>query len=409
MEYLSLFLSLAWRNIWRNRRRTLITFVAIGVGVWSMIVLAALMDAWAMSVFNASTNTLTGHGQIHASDYLDDPTVDHRFVLSDGPLTTLLESANVKAWASRVRVPAIIQTERENSPVELVGINPQRERDLSFIGDAVHEGRYLKNNQDPGILLGRKLARRLHTSVNKRVVIMSQSSTGGIAERGFRVVGIFDAEQEETETAFAFVSLKQAQNMLAIGSDISEIAFLVHDLDSLPMFIQQLRNAAPELDIQPWYALEPFTDAILKISDGTIALWTVVMFVLVAFGLVNTLLMAVFERTREFGLLQALGLRPRLIIIVVLLESLLLIGVGVLAGLLSGALTVLAFHNGLDLGVLAKGATLFGAGRVLYPQLHTNQVIFIGLFVWIAGIFTSIYPAWRAVRESPVEAISKSY
>lgn len=409
MEFFSLFLSLAWRNIWRNRRRTLITFVAIGVGVWSMIVLAALMDAWAMSVFNASTNTLTGHGQIHASDYLDDPTVDHRFVLSKGPLTTLLESEHVKAWASRVRVPAIIQTERENSPVELVGINPQRERDLSFIGDAVHEGRYLKDNQDPGILLGRKLARRLHTSVNKRVVIMSQSSTGGIAERGFRVVGIFDAEQEETETAYAFIALKQAQDMLAIGGDISEIAFIVNDLNSLPEFIQQLRNAAPDLDVQPWYALEPFTDAILKISDGTIALWTVVMFVLVAFGLVNTLLMAVFERTREFGLLQALGLSPRLIIVVVLLESLLLIGVGVVAGLLTGIFTVLAFHNGLDLGVLAKGATMFGAGRVLYPQLHTEQVIYIGLFVWIAGIVTSIYPAWRAVRESPVEAISKSY
>jgi ABC-type lipoprotein release transport system permease subunit len=329
--------------------------------------------------------------------------------LPDGPLTALLESAQVKAWSTRVRVPAIIQTERENSPVELVGINPQRERDLSFIGDTIHEGRYLKDNQDPGILLGRKLARRLHTSVNKRVVIMSQSSIGGIAERGFRVVGIFDAEQEETETAYVFISLKQAQDMLGIGDDISEIAFVVHHLESLPLFIQQLRDAAPELDIQPWYALEPFTDAILKISDGTIALWTVVMFVLVAFGLVNTLLMAVFERTREFGLLQALGLRPRLIIIVVMLESLLLIGLGVVAGLLSGVFTVLAFHNGLDLGVLAKGATLFGAGRVLYPQLHMEQTVYIGLFVWGAGILTSIYPAWRAVRESPVEALGKSY
>jgi ABC-type lipoprotein release transport system permease subunit len=409
MELFWLFVTLAWRNIWRNRRRTLITFAAIGVGVWSMIVLAALMDAWAMSVFNSSTKTLTGHGQLHATNYLDDPSVDHRFSLSEGPLTELLDSAQIKTWSTRVRVPAIIQTERENSPVELVGIIPEREQGLSFIADAVHEGRYLEDQRDPGILLGRKLARRLHTEVNKRVVVMSQSSTGGIAERGFRVAGIFHSEQEETETAFAFVSEGQAQDMLRIGSDISEIAFVVHELNSLPGIIQQLRNAAPELDIQPWYALEPFTDAILKISDGTIALWTVVMFVLVAFGLVNTLLMAVFERTREFGLLQALGLKPHLIIVVVLLESLLLIGLGVLAGLLSGVLTVLAFHNGIDLGVLAKGATMFGAGRVLYPQLHTDQVIYIGLFVWIAGIVTSIYPAWRAVRETPVEAISKTY
>lgn len=409
MERFWLFLSLAWRNIWRNRRRTLITFAAIGVGVWSMIVLAALMDAWATSVFNASTKTLTGHGQIHAASYLDDPSVDHRFSLPEGPLTTLLESKQVKTWSTRVRVPAIIQTERENSPVEIVGIIPERERGLSFIADAVHEGRYLEGKQDPGILLGRKLVKRLHTNVNKRVVIMSQSSTGGIAEKGFRVVGIFDSEQEETETAYAFISQGQAQDMLAIGGDISEISFVVRELDSLPTFIKQLRHTAPELDIQPWFALEPFTNAILKISDGTIKLWTVVMFILVAFGLVNTLLMAVFERAREFGLLQALGLRPYLILLVVLFESLLLIGVGVLAGLLSGMSTVLAFHNGLDLGVLAKGATMFGAGRVLYPQLHIVQTIYIGLFVWIAGILTSIYPAWRAVRQTPVEAISKTY
>jgi ABC-type lipoprotein release transport system permease subunit len=407
VESFSLFFSLAWRNIWRNRRRTLITFAAIGVGVWSMIVLAALMDAWAMSVFNASTKTLTGHGQIHAADYLDDPSVDHRFPLPAGALKALLESAKVNAWSTRVRVPSIVQTERENSPVELVGIIPERERGLSFITDAVHEGRYLEGPQDSGILLGRKLARRLHTNVNKRVVIMSQSSTGSIAERGFRVAGIFDSEQEETETAFVFVALGQAQDMLAIDSDISEISFVMRELDSLPVFIQQLRSAAPELDIQSWSELEPFTDAILKISDGTIALWTVVMFILVAFGLINTLLMAVFERAREFGLLQALGLRPHLILLMVLLESLLLIGVGVLAGLLGGISTVLAFRNGLDLGVLAKGATMFGAGRVLYPHLDMVQTAYIGLFVWGAGIFASLYPAWRAVRETPVEAISK--
>ena len=196
--------------------------------------------------------------------------------------------------------------------------------------------------------------------------------------------------------------------MLAIDNDISEISFVMRELDSLPVFIQQLHRAAPELDIQSWSELEPFTDAILKISDGTIALWTVVMFILVAFGLINTLLMAVFERAREFGLLQALGLKPDLILLMVLLESLLLIGVGVLAGLMSGISTILAFGNGLDLGVLAKGATMFGAGRVLYPRLDMVQTAYIGLFVWGAGIFASLYPAWRAVRESPVETINKS-
>ncbi|MEJ2106337.1 MAG: FtsX-like permease family protein [Acidiferrobacteraceae bacterium] len=298
---------------------------------------------------------------------------------------------------------------RDNSPVVLVGIDPARERGLSFIANAVHEGTQLGNATEPTVLLGRKLARRLHTGVGRRVVLMSQGRTGNIAERGFRVVGIFTAENEQLETRLVFVPIEQAQGMLDIGTQISEIAFVLHDINKLPRFLQRLRTAAPALDVSSWSELEPFTAAILQISDGTVALWTVVMFILVAFGVVNTLLMAVYERTREFGILQALGLRPRLILIQVLMESLALVGIGVVVGLAGGALTVLSFHNGLDLGVLAKGAVMFGASRVLHPQLNVTESVYIGLFVWGMGILTSLYPAWRAAREVPVETINKSY
>jgi len=404
-----LFLGLAWRNLWRNTRRTLITFAAIAVGMWSMIVLAALMQAWAMSTFDSSINTLTGHGQIHGAKYLDDPSVEHRFTPPAGTLNKLLGSSQVKAWAPRVRVPAIVQTERDTAPVTLVGINPPKEKGLSFIANAVSEGRYLSSLNDPGILLGKKLAQRLHTGLNKRVVIMSQGRSGNIAERGFKVVGVYSAEQEQTEERYVFISLSAAQHMLDIGDDISEISFKLNNMDELPQFLGALNTAAPQLDIKSWSSLEPFTQAILDISQGTIALWTVIMFILVAFGLVNTLLMAVFERTREFGLLQALGMKPVYILWQVLLESVLLIGLGILAGFISGAATVLAFHDGLNLGVLSKGAMLFGVGRVLYPHMDWSQAVIIALFVWGMGVITSLYPAWRAAREVPVRTINQSY
>ena len=404
---MGLFLSLAWRNLWRNRRRTLITFAAIGVGVWSMITLAALMNAWAASTFQTAINTLTGHGQIHAQNYRDDPGVEHAFPRPTGELKALLDADAVKSWAARVQVPAIVQSERNNAPVTLVGIDPMQERGLSFIADAVNEGRYLIGADEHGILLGHKLAQRLHTGLGKRVVLLSQGRDGNIAERGFRIVGIFSADQAQSETRYVFIPRGQAQTMLGMGDEISEVSFILNNLDTLPDFLDQLRVIAPELDIVAWFTLEPFTQAILDISTGTIALWTVVMFILVAFGLVNTLLMAVYERTREFGLLQALGLRPRLILLLVLLESLMLIGIGVAAGLASGAVTVLAFHDGLEMGALAEGATMFGAGRVLYPQLDLSQSLIIALFVWGMGVVTSLYPAWRAARQAPAATINK--
>jgi ABC-type lipoprotein release transport system permease subunit len=409
MERLGLLASLAWRNLWRNPRRTALTFVAIGVGVWSMVVLAALMEAWGASAFDAAIKMLTGDGQIHAAGYLDDPTVEHRFSPPEGALRRVLESAPVRTWAMRVRVPAIVQTARETAPVTLVGIDADAERGLSFIPQAVREGEYLAGNSGSDVLIGRKLAQRLRTGVGKRVVILSQAASGEIAERGFRVVGLFETEQERDEKGFVFVPRATAQAMLGIGDDVSEIAFIVDDLAALPAVLQRVRDAAPQLHAVSWSMLEPFTKAVLDISDGTVALWTVIMFVLVAFGLVNTLLMAVFERMREFGLVQALGLRPRLLLVQVLLESAFLIGLGVVAGVVSGLATLIAFRGGLNLSAVAQGGALFGIGRTLYPHVNGPLTALIALFVWLMGIVTSLYPAWRAAREVPVETLSKAY
>jgi ABC-type lipoprotein release transport system permease subunit len=411
-DRLALFTELAWRNLWRNSRRTFITFAAISVGVWSMIVLAALMQAWGASAFDAAVRTLTGHGQIHAPRYLDDPTVDHRFDPPSPALRGVLNASDVRAWAARVRVPAIVQTARENAPVTLVGIDADAERGLSFIPDAIIEGRYLTSDasgDSAGVLLGRSLAQRLRTDLGKRVVILSQAVSGEIAERGFRVTGIFAAEQQETEKEFLFVSRPAAQSMLGIGDELSEIAFVLEDVERLPSALTDLRRAAPGLDVVSWSELEPFTQAILDISDGTIALWTIIMFILVAFGLVNTLLMAVLERTREFGLVQALGLRPRLLLLQVLLESAFLIGLGVLVGVAASVATLLGFHGGLDLSAVAQGGAALGIGRILYPEIDVALTIEIAVFVWVMGIVTSLYPAWRAARDVPVATINKAY
>lgn len=408
METFRLLTALGWRNLWRNQRRTWITFTAIGVGVWSMVFLASLTNAWAMSTFNASINTLLGHGQIHTQHYLEDPGVEHRLTITS-QLSTSLNQPAIKSWAPRVRVSAIVQSERESTPVTLVGISPEQERGLSFIADAITQGSYFNNDNDPGIILGQKLLKRLRTDLNKRVVLMSQDVNGMIAEQGFRIVGVFETDQKETETLYAFVSIKKSQAMLGIGDELSEISFLLNNLDNLPAYLDSLHQLIPELKVSAWFELEPFTLAILDMSDGTIAIWTITMFILVAFGLINTLLMAVFERTREFGLIQALGMRPRLIVLQVLFESVLLIGFGVFAGLVTGVLSIEYFSGGLDLGALAEGATMFGAGRVLYPEMDWLQGFYIVIFVWIMGVVFSLYPAWHASREVPVETINKSY
>lgn len=399
-----LILPLAWRNLWRNKRRSLLTMLAIFVAVMSMVVLGAFMRAWAGATIVETINNLTGHGQIHEMRYLDDPNVDYRISRVPESVVESLNNEPVIQYTYRVRVPAMIRTERENSPVELLGIQPANESGLSFISDAIVEGRYLENDSEGGILLGKKLADRLQTQLGRRIVLMSQHADGSISERGYKVVGLFTS-QPGIEKFNVFISLESAQTLLGINNDISEIAFKLDSRDKVSLFINSLRAKNSELDIQAWDELEPFTKAMIEMSDGSIMIWILVSFTVVSFGLINTLLMAVFERMREFGLFQALGMKPRWLLLQILIESTFMMAVATIVGLSAGILIVLAFEGGLDLGV---GASYFGAAQVVYPELDWNEVSFIGVIVMLLGVLASLYPAIKASRNVPVDVLSRA-
>ena len=408
MEAIKLIIPLAWRNLWRNKRRSLLTMLAIFVAVMSMVTLGAFMRAWSNASLVETINNLTGHGQIHASRYLDDPNVDHRITEIPADIIRLLNEEPVTHFASRVRVPAMLRTERESAPVELLGIQPKREIGLSFISGAVTQGRYLEGESDKGIILGVKLADRLQTKLGRRLVIMSQGSDGTINERGLRIIGLFSG-QPALEKSLAFISINTAQSMLEIDSDISEVAYRVKSLTEVGSVTQSLKASSKttsrELDIRSWDELDPFTKAMLEMSEGSILIWILVSFTVVSFGLINTLLMAVFERMREFGLLQALGMKPRWLLLQILFESTFMVSVATIAGLIVGSVIVLAFKDGMNLGI---GASYFGAAQIVYPEMDWNEVTYIGVVVIILGILASLYPAFKAARNVPVDVLSRA-
>lgn len=408
MAKLSLLFRLARRSVLRNRRRTVIILVAIAVGLWAMVSFAALTRGWERDVLHSAVFTLTGHVQLHAPGYRDDPAIDHVMDPPNDAVAKLLDGPEVSAWATRVRVPAVVMSEHETAGVTLVGIDPAAEEGLSFIAGAVHQGEQLASPDDRGIVLGRALADRLSTGVGKRVVVMSQAADHSVADRGFRVVGLFDGDREATELAFVFVGRRAAAKMLALGDRVSEVAAMLRDDRGLSSFVERLRAAAPGLDVQPWTVLEPLAQAMAVLGQAWIWMFFVVMYVAMAFGLVNTLLMAVLERTREFGMLQALGMRPRLILGQVVLESCILLAAGTAAGLLMTAGTLALLHGGIDLSFLAQGAEMWGMGKVIYPTLAASDAIGAVVLIVVLGVLASLYPAWRAARRVPVEAITRN-
>ncbi len=404
----TLLTTLAWRNLWRHTRRTVVMLFALVLGVWAMIALAAFVRGWMGDYVRKEILNLTGHVQIHARAYRDDPSVAHRMHPPSPKLVEALRDGRVVAWAGRIRVPGVVSSERESAGVTIVGIDPAAERGLSFIANAITEGRYLESPDDPGILIGRKLAERLETQPGRRVVLMSQDANNEIADRGFRIVGVFDAEPQAMETGYVFTGRRIAQEMLKVGDDISEIAIMTRDRNDLGTLVAALRAAAPNLDVAPWSELRPVLVLTEKVNSVILLVWFAVVFAAMSFGLINTLLMAVFERTREFGLFQALGMPPRYILQQVLIESLILLIIGLVLGNLAAWLTVTGLRDGIDLSAFAEGLALVGVSPVIYPALAIVDVVAANLIVMVLGVLASLYPAWRASRYVPVEAITRT-
>jgi ABC-type lipoprotein release transport system permease subunit len=400
---------LAWRNLWRNHRRTLIMLMAIAVGVWAMIFMSALMRGMVDQMVVDGINSLPGYVQIHHPGYLDDPSIENSLA---GPDVALIEAFNdpeVAGWSSRVRVPAMISSERNARGVTLLGVDPSGEFALGFDPSSIVEGRFLESPEDQGLVVGRKMLERLETDLGKRVVVMSQDPENNIADRGFRIVGVFKGKLEGTEEVFVYGGRTTVQSLLGMADQVSEIGVRGHDYRDVSSLLDLVRSAAPpDADVLPWMELDSYLGMMLKVMDGFVLVWIVVIFLALSFGLVNTLMMAVFERVREIGLMQALGMKPSAILYQVLLESLMLLTLGLVAGNILAIASILPIHDGIDISAVAKGMEMMGASSVLHPALKINDLMTANAVVIVLGIVTSLLPAWRASQYHPVEAIAKT-
>jgi ABC-type lipoprotein release transport system permease subunit len=268
------------------------------------------------------------------------------------------------------------------------------------------QGERLKDADDNRILVGRALAEQLRTDVGYRLVIITQGADGSTREAGFRIAGLFDADGSGLEKAFVFTGMRFLQSMLD-AQGVTEVSIRLTDDPQEGSIATRLREFFTGLDVLRWQELEPLAAAMFEFTEVAIYIWYFVMMGALIFGLVNTFITAVMERTRELGMLRAVGMRPGAVVVQVVLESMLIMTLGITVGQGIGILLVLWIGDGLDLSQWAASMEAAGIRSVLVPKLMPGDMVLVAALSLGFGLLASLYPAWRAVTIKPLEALRR--
>jgi ABC-type lipoprotein release transport system permease subunit len=400
-----LLVQLGWRNLWRQRRRNVMLLAAIFVAVAAVVLTNALIRGMQYDMRDSAVRNLTGNMKVYAPGYRDDPSILQGFELERG-WRPAVAPADLLGWTQRVSVPAVVMSERETRGVTLVGVSPEDESTQSFLGAVAIDGETLRDVDDGRILLGAELAAQLGTQVGRRVVVITQGADGLNREAGFRVAGTYDAEGTGLEKAFAFTGRGALQKLLDTQA-ITEVSIRLTDGADASAADAAVAREVGNLQVLDWRALEPLAAAMYEYSNVAIVVLFLVVMVALSFGLVNTLITAVMERVREFAMLRAIGMRPAQIVVQVLIESTLIMLLGLGGGIAAGIGLTMLFADGIDLSSWAQGVEAFGMGSRLTPRLVWDDVLLVAELSIVLGLIGSGYPAWRAVRVKVLDALRR--
>ena len=406
-----ILIKLAWRNIFRNKRRTLIAASAIGIGLAALIFVDAFMIGLSENMVRTATASFLGDAQIHREGFRDAQEVALTIQALDAVTEGLAKEEIVEHFTQRTLAPGMITAPANVSAIALVGVHPPTEQFLSQIDDAITEGVYFEGDNNRDIVIGAKLAEILEIGLGDRVVVtVAQAESGDLSQEMFRISGIYHFAGEEMNTGMAFVRIEKAQEMLAIGNAAHEIAIkfisLAYTQDPTLPFWETYSEHGNE--VLSWTELMSELTAILEMTKISKYIMGVILFGVVVFGIINTLFMSLYERMFEFGVLRAVGTRPFGMARVILFEAGALAIVSIALGMVLGFLvTILLNQIGIDYtGIEMVGVTM---QELIHPVMTVEQFIIYPVWLFIFTIIAGLYPARYAAKMSPAAAMRRSF
>ena len=405
---MNLYLRLAWRNIWRHKRRTIIIVLAMSLTLALMMFYDGLMNGFTDAIYGNAVKVLGGNIQVHAEGYRAQANSTPLLPLADaGAVVSAAESDPlVLAATQRITTGGLVTSREGAFAVGITGIEPEKEIKVNIIGQYVTEGRNITSDDTDSLLIGKGLADAMNVKVGDRITMVGRSQHKEMRQRTMTIVGIYDLGMAEIEKQTVYISLNEAKSLYEMSAP-TEVAIFLQHLGQEEEVIASLKSSFSGYEIESFQANYPDLANAINSKGGVMNIFSVIIIAIAGVGILNLLLMAVYERTREIGVLGAMGLKPRQISLLFILEGTMIGLVGVVVGIALGlALNGMLMKNGLDFGDLTQAASYMALVKdKAYPTWGTEKLFMRASTVAIISALAALIPAVEAGRREPAEAL----
>lgn len=398
---------IAWRNIWRNKRRTLIVLTSVVVGLVAIVLSDGLSNGMMKQMLFNQVNLNISHIQIHKKGFNDNKVVKNFIPDYQKVESVLKKDPEIESYSKRVFVTGILSSANNSSGVLIYGINPKEESKVSIIKSSIIKGRFLGESKRD-IVIGKNLAEKLGVSVGDKVVTMANSITGDIGSDAFRISGIFQTASSEFDKMAIYIPAAAEQAMLGIDDKYYEFAAITKDYEKVDQIKKELEAKLGDgYEVLSYKDLLPMLIYQMEIYKESMMILNVIIGLALIFGIINSMLMSVFERINELGVLMAIGMKNSRLYLMIVFEAFIIGVIGTFSGLIIGLLLDIPLsHSGINLSFFATGLEAFGVGSIIYPVLSVGNLINTVLFMPLVAIVGALYPAYKAIKLEPIYAIN---
>lgn len=406
-----LLVTIAWRNLWRNPRRSLILVSAIVVCIVALMFTLGYINGILRQMVTNSVEFHLGEMEIYKKGFIDDHDPVNHISSPEDILAFLGNQQGVEAYAPRVEGRGLIASSYASSGVRLIGIEPSSESKITLVSRSLVEGDYLQSGGEQAILIGRKMSDKLKVGLGDKIVLTVQTVNGELAADAYRVVGIFKTISSDFDKYMVYIPISAARRLLEIDKGITGIVIRLTDKVRAAEIQEQVNKIFELYDVEAlsWEELEPLIAEMVRISKKWNLIFFVAVFIVLSIGIINTQNIAVYERMHELGVIKAMGTGPLFIFSMVMIETFFLGLVGIAAGFLISFPVILYFSiNGLNLAMFSEGMEMFGLGARIFFGIEPFDIIFCSLSILATAFFGAFFPALRASRLEPVKAIRYS-